>query len=278
MSKTIPIKRGDYYFVPPIPGYSDEMRRLPSVTKILDEAHKEALTNWAVRETAKFCFENPGAGMKEAMGSRWRSSGQASLRGKTIHSWIEAYEKGAQLDVEDLPEDHRPFGQAFEKYVATFKPHVLHLEMNVANITHGYGGTLDALQIDASERTLLVDYKTGKAIYPEMRWQLSAYRRAEWLLRREGIETIAYPMPKIDGAMIILLKPDGNFAVEEMADDFETFLAYKHVWYQRWGDEPCPPSCFCQNMAFFMELYAKGVAADVGGGRNTEGQLRAVDG
>lgn len=250
MAKTIPIKRGDHYFVPPIEGFSDEMRAVPSVTTILKEVTKEALTNWAVAETAKFAFANPGASLKEAMGARWRSSGQAAVRGKTIHSWIEAHENGAELVPEDLPEDVRPFGIAFEKYVNTFKPHVVHLEMPVANLTHGYGGTLDALQIDASERTLLVDYKTGKAIYSaEQKWQLSAYLHAEWLLRREGVQTIAYPMPKVDGAMIILLKPDGNFAVEEVADDFSTFLAYKHVWYQRWSDEgDCPNTCFCKHL------------------------------
>jgi len=267
MAKSVPIKRGDVYFIPPIPGYSESLRELPAVTTILDEVKKEAITNWKIRSTAEFCYANPGATMREAFGAQYKKSGEATLRGKTVHSWIQAYEKGAPLAPEELPEDIRPYGLAFEKYVDRFHPRSLQLGETLANLTYGYGGTLDSLLVDASGRTMLVDWKTGKAIYPEHRWQLSAYRRAEWILVREGIETIAYPMPKVDGAMIVLLKPDGGFAIEEFADDFETFLAYKHIWHTRYsGGKPCPDSCFCHRM-FAPDLkIVEEVAADVVGG------------
>jgi hypothetical protein len=75
-------------------------------------------------------------------------------------------------------------------------------EATVYSPAESYAGTLDAV-VKIGGRTLLVDYKTGKDIYPDVALQLAAYAHAEYVLLADGTSV---PMPAVDGAFALHLR------------------------------------------------------------------------
>jgi hypothetical protein len=89
--------------------------------------------------------------------------------------------------------------------------------------TYAYAGTLDLYAVVRGKLTVL-DYKTGKAIYPESFLQNIAYRAA----------AAACGMPSDQGLIVRLPKTLEDPAFETMivpeSVTLETFLATKKVW------------------------------------------------
>jgi hypothetical protein len=135
-------------------------------------------------------------------------------------------------------------------------------EATVINRTHKYAGTSDGilliepttdearklcariLQVPPSQARpirVMVDYKSrekevteGKPaqLFAEMALQLTAYRRAE--AARVKNTDIEMPMPTVDGAVVLQLRPDGYLFRPVVADEatFQAFLAALHLY--RW--------------------------------------------
>jgi hypothetical protein len=134
--------------------------------------------------------------------------------------------------------------QAFGSFLSDFSPEFLVSEATVFNRTEHYAGTLDAIaKIRASgttlesagqERTFLIDFKTGKGVYPESALQLAAYRFAEFICAPDGSEQ---PIPEIEGGAVLHLTDEGYELIEVVCDEavFKTFLYVRECF--RWQEE-----------------------------------------
>lgn len=100
------------------------------------------------------------------------------------HSMIMCYLTGKKLDTTDYTEEQIDLaGNSFLSYLNWEKPHTIEpilVETPLVSEQYRYGGTLDLLaKVDGV--ITLIDFKTGRALYPEHSIQVAAY----WLLALE---------------------------------------------------------------------------------------------
>lgn len=244
-----------------------------SVTTILDALPKKALVGWAAREVAEFAVANratldailsgvrlvadattetgPRGGIRTTRtyghvisdpdavaaavdylkGSPYRSRERKADVGTLVHAEVEAHILGTPRP--EVPVDAVAHMGHFRRFVESWSPEFAASEATVWNRTESYAGTLDFVATMGG-RTMLVDVKTGKDVYPEVALQLCAYARAEFALAPDGSET---PLPAIDGACVLHLTADGYRVVPVHIDDrtWDTFRYVREVF--RWEDE-----------------------------------------
>lgn len=144
---------------------SEDGKRLPSVTTILSVLAKPALIKWA-----------HGLGLKGIDMDSYRD--ELADIGKLAHRMILDHLRGDKTDTAhytpaqiDLAEN------AFLKYLEWERQHKVEpmlVETPMVSLTHGFGGTPDFIgKVDGV--LTLMDYKTGKGIYPEYFYQLGGY-------------------------------------------------------------------------------------------------------
>jgi hypothetical protein len=113
---------------------------------------------------------------------------------------------------------------AFTLFVRDYEPEYLATEASVYSRKWHYAGTLDAI-VKIDNRTLLLDAKTGKGVYPEVALQLAAYRYADFIGAPDGSEEPMYP---VDGCAVLHLPAEGPTyqLVDVRADEqiFKSFL------------------------------------------------------
>ena len=196
-----------------------------SVTQILSVISKPALLYWATKEVYRAMVVDPSLSEKDALAAPYRSSKTAMGRGTTVHSIVEAY-KHTKKYLENVPEDFKPYAQAFYTWFEDNDVEMVENEKTVVSKKYGYAGTLDlVVKFKKNGRTLIADVKTGKDIYDEVFLQLSAYKQA---YEENGGEEV--------GIGVILLstgadgKPTGKYKFEEGEYCFDEFLAAKKLW------------------------------------------------
>lgn len=245
------------------PGEGDE--RLWSVTTIIGaSSNKEALINWAAKETARAAVggmrslqaiiadDGPDAAIDWLKGARFRArrgERTALQLGTAIHQACEDYAlTGARPDVD---QEIAPYLDRFEEWCQRFQPVYEAAEMTVYHPTQGYAGTLDAIMRVDGQR-VMGDYKTSrddrdekgklKSPWPDVALQLAAYRYAEfagpWRARRFeyyrrryyllGVDerADAVEIPEVDGGLCIYITPQRCEAYTVRCDEqvFEAFL------------------------------------------------------
>lgn len=141
--------------------------RVPGTTTILGVLSKPALIHWA------WDLGTKGIDYK-------KERDQKADIGTMAHSMIMCHLKNIKFDTKEYaPVDVDKAENAFLKYLAWEKEHpfeVIAVEEPFVNEEHGYGGTPDLIAKSNGD-TILVDYKTGKGIYPEMAYQLASYEK-----------------------------------------------------------------------------------------------------
>lgn len=232
-----------------------------SVTTIIDGGiPKPALMGWAVKETALYAINNldilrvhmdkdrdeagklppfdeatrkpTSEGCLEAYkllwNARWQQSQPKADLGTKIHDAIEAYvlDKPAP----EWPSDIAPYLEHAVGFLTDFEVLVEMTEAEVYNRNQMYAGRLDMIATIAGERWL-VDFKTGSGVYPEVGLQMAAYAHAEFIGKPDKSE---HPMPKVDRAAVVHLRPEGYRFVPVRMDDevFEVFCYAREVF--RW--------------------------------------------
>lgn len=207
-------KSGREYLIPDFDGNEVVV---PSVTTILGALAKQALINWASKETATYAVENrdkwlpiaeqdPSGAIDLLKGSPWRKRDRAADMGSLVHKIAECAILG--LPIPEIPDELVGKTKALIKFLEDWGPKFEMTEATVCNLTYGWAGTLDAivrLQTNM-DSPLVLDYKSGSGVYPETALQLAAYRHAEYVL------TPAWtlePMPKTDGGVVVHLRDDG---------------------------------------------------------------------
>ncbi len=227
-------REGSRWYVDPNSG-----DRQPSVTSILNSLPKPAIAFWRGKEVAKAAVDDIGVvidlvtkGRSEAAVDHLkrapdRSSGKAAELGSAIHDLVDRHNKGETLD--RVHPDYRPFLDTYERYIKEFSPGVIESEVTVWSDTYNFAGTLDMITMFDDE-AVIIDLKTGASgVWPDVSLQLAAYARADCILEPSGERR---PMPKIDGAAALWLRPDTFELVPVRAlddDVWAVFLALQQV-------------------------------------------------
>jgi hypothetical protein len=240
--------------------YTIEGQRLPSVTTVLDIIAKPALGPWYAKEERRY-FESamlevlsrPGArdpeyvlaavaaavtGVKAAD----REKQKAAAIGTAMHAGIE-WTLRTQLGEDAGPEPQLPDAAAWgveswKDWAKAVALEPLAIERAVYCEVCGYAGTLDLYARVKGVLTVL-DWKSGKAIYPEAFLQNVAYRHAA---ARRGL-------PSTQGLIVRLPKYQEDPAWEAMPvpetltlEDFRAALRLWR-WHRRMTGQPegdCP--------------------------------------
>jgi hypothetical protein len=234
--------------------------RYPSVTHILSAIAKPALVAWAAN-TERAAATEAAADLYDewsAVGALPRmprslflatltaklgdvKAHQKSLAaagdiGTQVHQRIEwTMRRVLRMPVGDEPPLSEPAEWAFMAFESW--AHRVHLKPRMAeevlySTVHGYAGTMDLLA-DVDGMLTLIDFKTGKSIYPEAFLQSAAYQVA-----------LAEMGHQIPTAALILRLPkvetDPAFEVgivPPVADLFPVFLATKQLWAWSYANE-----------------------------------------
>lgn len=173
----------------------------PSVTTITGILDKPALVQWAANCAVDYVKENLDAikdpidvhrgeqVLEEARKAHKIVKDTAADNGTKVHKAIELYIKGG--DYSELL-DNEQTKTAFDAFLSwESKNHVIWIktECQVFSINHGYAGRFDAIAMVNGHR-YLIDFKTSKGIWDEMKYQLCAYRQAYNEMLEEGQEKI----------------------------------------------------------------------------------------
>jgi hypothetical protein len=73
---------------------------------------------------------------------------------------------------------------------------------------------------------VLIDYKTGKGVYPDVALQLSSYRYAEFIGAPDGSEI---PMPEVEACVVLHIPEQGEYELVEVEAGPEIFQAFLFV-------------------------------------------------
>ena len=149
--------------------------RVPSVTTILGILNKPALIHWAWECGTR--------------GEDYRKvRDDAASVGTLAHYLILCHLKGIEPDLSEYsPDDVTRAETCLIKYLDWEKEHPIEpvlVEAPLVSEKHNYGGTIDCLA-RLNGDLILIDHKTGKAIYSDMFYQLAAYQE---LLKENGYE------------------------------------------------------------------------------------------
>jgi len=138
----------------------------PGVTTVLGVLNKPALVPWANK------IGLAGIEVKNYVDVM-------ALIGTTGHAMICAHNKGEKFDPDGLPADLIDKAEnCFLSYLNWEKGHKVEpilCEAPLVSEHYGFGGTVDMYALVDGIPTI-VDYKTGKAIYPEHIYQVAAYK------------------------------------------------------------------------------------------------------
>src|SRR5499433_2190551 len=245
--------------------YTIDGRALPSVTTILDVIAKPGLGPWYAKQERQYfetamleVLSKPGArdpeyvlaavveavsGVKAADRERQR----ASTIGTAVHAGIE-WQLRTRLGEDAGPEPALPEAAAWaveswKDWASRVALEPLAIERTVYCDACGYAGTLD-LYARVKGLLTVLDWKSGKAIYPEAFLQNVAYRHAAARLGLPAEQGLIVRLPKLldDPAWEVMPVP-----AELRIEDFQAALALwrwqRQMAGQPTGHRPSAPAC-----------------------------------
>jgi hypothetical protein len=247
-----------HYYTVKVPGLVDKLYQ-PSVTGIIGMMDKSgALVPWAVGQMATRIKELTPAGstdkevflgVVDAAQETWRQTkNEAADIGSLVHRVLEqellsrsdlAEKPALPVEPDALLAPHLS-AEMVEKanlsisaglqFLDDHKIDVVQAEGVRWSPTYGFLGTGD-LVAKVDGKMSMLDWKSGKRLYPTVWLQLAAYQKA-W--------EEEYPEQKIVQRVGVNVGRDGNLETETrnnstLEDDFKCFLALLKVW--RWNME-----------------------------------------
>jgi hypothetical protein len=218
----------------------------PGVTTVTDVLDKPALTKWHKTQVAEAALTHA----ERLLSDRDAGNGEAAVafllavrnegtngreRGTRIHAALEGVLRHEPTDIDprDVPAID---GARAWLNQSGIKP--LEVEAFLIHETLGYGGTCDLIaEIDGE--VWLLDWKSSKSVawpdgrvYDEMRLQLAAYARAEFIARPADPER--YPVPAITRYGIVHVTDAGTrlYPADVTEKDWTAFRAclLLHGW------------------------------------------------
>lgn len=203
-----------------------------SVTRICGTLDKPALLYWAVDLALDLCKAAIAPGTEYAetyLEAVWIAARrqaqdvkrQAADRGKEIHT---AIQRSLQSGVDGQREDRVAEGVGQLLRDEQIRP--LHVESKIYSRRFRYCGTYDCLG-ECPKGLVLLDWKTGKSLYPEYHLQTAAYAHA-W--------EEEHPDQPIAGRYLVRIAGDGSIAEapffprQTVRKDFAAFLGAKALF------------------------------------------------
>lgn len=174
-----------------------ELLELPSWSALKDLMHAPQLETWKLKKVAHAIAMSPALQMQAADPDTTYAAVEKALDADTeaadvgtyVHRYTEQIDDGT-LDRDFVPEAAKGFVEHYEKLKAEWAWEVAEAEVTVFSLTYGYAGTADRFLRFAGLPALLglpnpdddvfpVDVKTGKAVRPEVAYQLCAYANGD---------------------------------------------------------------------------------------------------
>ncbi|WP_415940402.1 hypothetical protein [Streptomyces sp. 039-1] len=229
MTKVSTIQRGGSRFY--VDGETQE--KVPGVTSVVGMLPKPFLTYWAAKLTAELAVDS--IDFVSQMATRDRAGAVDYLKGASrrytktradigsdAHDLFERMIRGEALPRRVHP-DLEPYRVNFAEFLDVVQPELIRAEDVAWSDTHKYAGSFDALlrvkDDDGEPVTVITDWKTGKATYPDVALQMAAYGFADRLISPDGFSE---PMPHIDSAAVLHITPD-QWAFKPVRFDKEVF-------------------------------------------------------
>lgn len=114
-----------------------------------------------------------------------RKRDTAAVRGTKVHKLAEKLVHGVEVEV---PVELAGYVAQCARFLDEWQVKPLLVERVIGSYRWGYAGTFDLIGELPDGRRLLLDYKTGRDIWPETALQLAAYRHAEAYVGDDGTE------------------------------------------------------------------------------------------
>lgn len=190
--------------------YALDGERVPSVTTILGHVSpKVGLRYWYAEQTALWAVDHPWGPewdrddwIDRAKKAASRSTGLAADRGKSIHQHAHDLLSGR---VEGVPAELVASVEQVARFLERFEVDEIASERPVASTTMHYAGTFDLLA-KIGESIWLLDYKTGKGVWPDQVLQLVGYASCDLLQVDEETDV---EMPHVDRLGFVHVRDDG---------------------------------------------------------------------
>jgi hypothetical protein len=225
---------------------------IPSVTQILSAGlPKPALKFWAAKSVAEWAYDHRDAWKDLPRSAAVDLLKREPLRftkhranvGTAVHAAINAYVE--RQDASDLSDEEYGYYNAALAYLDEQQVEVVRSEATVYSRAHHYGGTFDLLArkkapygVDPNPATIR-DFKTSKAVYPDVALQLVAYARADFIGDAATGEEI--PLPPVTEGEIVRLDSSGSYEAVPVALDDAVWETFLHVFGVRnWTREIAP--------------------------------------
>jgi predicted RecB family nuclease len=211
--------------------YKIDGDQYPSVTTIIKCLDKPALVPWASKMQREadallaMTAATPRAAAELILASgnaAYASSAKAADIGTEAHAAVEWFLKGYPEG--ERPHLSEPAENCFQSWLKWWEKSGLTpvgIETVVHSSIHEYAGRIDVLA-EKKGKKYVIDWKTGKDIYPEAHLQNIAYRAA---LDEMGMKTYG-------GAMVLLPKDGGAVKVVQARKDItvDHFLSVYRAW------------------------------------------------
>jgi hypothetical protein len=237
--------RGRFYVI--------EGVKYPSVTTILSAINKPALVPWAANRerdkvataaadlyaawaaqtvrpplprSAYLATLHAALGPVRAHEQLLEVAGDVGSQTHRLIEWAIRTRLGAVAGPEPIVCAEAQHGfQVFDTWAASVRLKPVLVERVVHSVAHGYAGTLDLLA-RVHGKLVTIDFKTGRAVYPEALLQNAAYRMAAHEMGYPPVGGLIVRLPKVvtDPAMEVVPVP----SVVEL---FPVFLATKALWH-----------------------------------------------
>ncbi|CUW30087.1 hypothetical protein [Streptomyces reticuli] len=245
--RTINRSGSRFYFDPDKPDL-----KVPGVTSVIGMLPKPFLQHWASKMTAELAVDS--LDFVKAMAERDRAGAVDYLKGAARRYTKARADLGS--DAHDLFErlirgeavgrvhpDLTAYRDHFREFLEAVNPELVRAEDIAWSDEHAYAGSFDAiLNVWLDERgkptpdrsgerhTVIADWKTSRATYPDVALQMSAYAHADRLVDAQGVSV---PMPDFDGACVLHIT-DETWAFKpvriDSEDVFATFLRLREIF------------------------------------------------
>lgn len=210
-------------------------KRIPGVTTVGGLIDKPYIARWNANKAAEYAVDNVheivrlmiAGKTREAEhligGAAYRETRASQVLGTKVHALYERLANGEEVGW--VPEDLAPFLGNWEKFIAEYRPQFVDQEFHVWSPKHNYFGTADWCAVIDGE-LVLGDTKSGNGVYDSVALQLSAYRRAEYILRRVDGETVVEPNRAYEASVVLHTRPEG-WALQPIDTGPEVFARFE---------------------------------------------------